>query len=87
LLSTVEAANFLANILGHFFYEEDLKTPSKEEARPPRHSPGVNLGVKADASAKGDGVGSMTLAVELEEDVEGDVGVPKGRHRRRFVGR
>jgi hypothetical protein len=43
--------------------------------------------VKADASAKGDCVGSITLAVELDEDVEGDVGVPKGRHRRRFVGR
>lgn len=29
----------------------------------------------------------MTFAVELEDDVEGDVGVPKGRHRRRLVGR
>lgn len=28
----------------------------------------------------------MTFAVEID-DVEGDVGVPKGRHRRRFVGR
>jgi hypothetical protein len=29
----------------------------------------------------------MTFAVELEDEVEGDDGVPKGRHRRRFVGR
>ena len=48
-------------------------------------SPGVNFGVKTDASVNGDGVGSMTFAVALEVDGD-EVGLPKGRHRRRFVG-
>lgn len=48
--------------------------------------PGVNLGVKAEASANADGVGSMSFDVELEE-VEGDDWVPNGKQRRRFVGR
>lgn len=39
--------------------------------------------MKIDASANGDGVGSMTLEVE----VDGDVGLPNGKQRRRFVGR
>lgn len=82
----MQATNFFANIFGHFFYNEEyLKIACWR--RNSRHSPGVNLGVNADASAKGDGVGSMTLAVEVEEDVEGEEGVPNGKHRRRFVGR
>lgn len=47
-----------------------------------KFSPGVNLGEKVEASANADGVGSMSFEVEL--DVEGDVGVPNGKHRRRF---
>lgn len=50
-----------------------------------KNSPGVNFGVYEDASAKGDGVGSMSFDVELE--VEGEVGLPKGKHRRRLAGR
>lgn len=46
-------------------------------------SPGVSFGVNEAASANGDGVGSMILDV----DVEGDVGLPNGKQRRRFVGR
>lgn len=48
--------------------------------------PGVNLGVNAEASLKGDGVGSMTRDVELEA-VDGELGVPKGKQRRLLVGR
>lgn len=44
------------------------------------------MGVKAEASANADGVGSMSFEVELEE-VEFDAELPNGKHRRRFVGR
>lgn len=44
---------------------------------------GVNFGVNAEASANADGVVSVAI---LEVDVDGDEGVPKGRHLLRFVG-
>lgn len=51
-----------------------------------RNLPGVNLGVNDEASANGDCVASMIFEVELE-DVEGEDGVPNGKHLRRLVGR
>lgn len=48
--------------------------------------PGVSFGANDDASPNGDGVGSITF--ELEADVDGvEVGLPKGKKRRRLVGR